>query len=111
MRADGAEVAAVYGGGRRGQHLLRVDGARAVAGRAAPRQGERPGVHGCYVRSKQRADKSKQIADRNPYRGAAGPASRGTRGTRWPPQRRSPPPSRRSSAPPASGRCTCPAGG
>ena len=39
MRPDGAEVAAVYRGGRRGQHLLRVDGA-AVA-RAAPREGER----------------------------------------------------------------------
>ena len=40
MRPDGAEVAAVYRGGRRGQHLLRVDGA-AVARRAAPREGER----------------------------------------------------------------------
>ena len=39
VRSDGAEVAAVYRGGRRRQHLLRVDGS-AVA-RAAPREGER----------------------------------------------------------------------
>ena len=54
VRPDGAEVAAVYGGGRRGQHLLRVDGA-AVAGRAAPGEGERrPGVHGVVRRHRRR---------------------------------------------------------